>query len=178
MKGRYYSEDLVVDGRIILEWILEKWGMTVYWVRLILHILVKAGEVLQEDSCLWRRTGHQGRQLVDTVHTLYVDTCNKDVTGCKPAGSASLRDFRISRQWRFQSWSYGLWHGRRPNHGLMGCDVVGILTPHYAEIHICTTFFLSAEVDNTWSYTSTRHYVLMTWYLIKHRDNFTFTSFQ
>jgi hypothetical protein len=24
MKGRYYSEDLVVDGRIILEWILEK----------------------------------------------------------------------------------------------------------------------------------------------------------
>jgi hypothetical protein len=25
MKGRYYSEDLRVDGRIILEWILGKY---------------------------------------------------------------------------------------------------------------------------------------------------------
>jgi hypothetical protein len=26
LKGRNYSEDLGVDGRIILEWILEKWS--------------------------------------------------------------------------------------------------------------------------------------------------------
>jgi len=45
----------------------------------------------------------------------------------------------------------------------------------------------SAEVKNAWIYTSTTHtsswrgaqsrtgYVFMTWYLVKHRDNFTFT---
>jgi hypothetical protein len=33
----------------------------------------------------------------------------------------------------------------------------------------------SAEVKNAWSCTSTHQYVLMPWYLIKHRDNFTFT---
>jgi hypothetical protein len=32
----------------------------------------------------------------------------------------------------------------------------------------------SAEVKNAWSYTSTHTYVFMTWYLIKHRDIFTF----
>jgi hypothetical protein len=31
-----------------------------------------------------------------------------------------------------------------------------------------------AEVKNAWSYTSTPQYVLMEWYLVKHRD-FTFT---
>jgi hypothetical protein len=33
----------------------------------------------------------------------------------------------------------------------------------------------SAEVKNAWSYTSTPQYVFMTWCLVKHRDNFTFT---
>jgi hypothetical protein len=33
----------------------------------------------------------------------------------------------------------------------------------------------SAEVKNTWSYTSTPQYVFMAWCLVKHRDNFTFT---
>jgi hypothetical protein len=34
----------------------------------------------------------------------------------------------------------------------------------------------SAEVKNAWSYTSTPQYVFMAWCLVKHRDNFTFTS--
>jgi hypothetical protein len=40
----------------------------------------------------------------------------------------------------------------------------------------------SAEVMNTWSYSSTPAYIFiitgynfMAWYLVKHRDNFTFT---
>jgi hypothetical protein len=33
----------------------------------------------------------------------------------------------------------------------------------------------NAEVKNAWSYTSTPHYVFMAWYLVKHRDSFTFT---
>jgi hypothetical protein len=33
----------------------------------------------------------------------------------------------------------------------------------------------SAEVKNTWHYTSTPHYVFMEWCLVKHRDNFTFS---
>jgi hypothetical protein len=33
----------------------------------------------------------------------------------------------------------------------------------------------NAEVKNAWSYALTPPYVLMVWYLIKHRDNFTFT---
>jgi hypothetical protein len=35
----------------------------------------------------------------------------------------------------------------------------------------------SAKVKNAWSYTSTPQYVLMAWCLVKHRDNFTFTSY-
>jgi hypothetical protein len=31
----------------------------------------------------------------------------------------------------------------------------------------------SAEIKNTWSYTSTLRYVFMAWCLVKHRDNFT-----
>jgi hypothetical protein len=33
----------------------------------------------------------------------------------------------------------------------------------------------SAEVKNAWSYTSPPPYVFMAWYLVKPRDNFTFT---
>jgi hypothetical protein len=33
----------------------------------------------------------------------------------------------------------------------------------------------SAEVKNAWSCTSTHQYVFMAWYLIKHRENFTFS---
>jgi hypothetical protein len=35
----------------------------------------------------------------------------------------------------------------------------------------------SAEVKNAWSYTSTPQYFFMAWYLVKHRDNFTFIFF-
>jgi hypothetical protein len=34
----------------------------------------------------------------------------------------------------------------------------------------------SAEVKNAWSYNSTPQYVFIAWCLVKHRDNFTFTS--
>jgi hypothetical protein len=33
----------------------------------------------------------------------------------------------------------------------------------------------STEVKNEWSYTSTPHYAFLTWYLLKHRVNFSFT---
>jgi hypothetical protein len=33
----------------------------------------------------------------------------------------------------------------------------------------------SAEVKNTWSYTSTPPYAFTDWCLVKHRNNFTFT---
>jgi hypothetical protein len=36
----------------------------------------------------------------------------------------------------------------------------------------------SAEVKNSWSYTTTPQYVFMAWFLVKHRDNFTFTSYK
>jgi hypothetical protein len=32
----------------------------------------------------------------------------------------------------------------------------------------------SAEVRNAWSYTPIPPYVFMAWYVVKHRDNFTF----
>jgi len=34
----------------------------------------------------------------------------------------------------------------------------------------------SAEVKNAWSYTFTPPYAFIAWYLIKHGDNFNFTS--
>jgi hypothetical protein len=34
----------------------------------------------------------------------------------------------------------------------------------------------SAEIKNAWSYFSNTQYVFMAWCLVKHRDNFTFTS--
>jgi len=33
----------------------------------------------------------------------------------------------------------------------------------------------SAEVKNSWSDTSTPPYVFKAWYLVTHKDNFTFT---
>jgi hypothetical protein len=33
----------------------------------------------------------------------------------------------------------------------------------------------SAEVKNSWSYTSTPQYVFVAWFLVKHRNNFTLT---
>jgi hypothetical protein len=33
----------------------------------------------------------------------------------------------------------------------------------------------NAEVKNALSYTSTPPYIVIAWYLVKHRDNFTFT---
>jgi hypothetical protein len=36
----------------------------------------------------------------------------------------------------------------------------------------------TAEVKNMWHYTSIPQYTFMAWYLLKHRDNFTFTLLQ
>jgi hypothetical protein len=44
-EGKGHSEDLGVDGRIILEWILEKWG----------------GKMWTE--CIWLRMGSSGGLL-------------------------------------------------------------------------------------------------------------------
>jgi hypothetical protein len=44
-EGKNHSEDLVVDGRILLEWLLEKQGGRV-WIR-----------------CIWLRIGSSGRIL-------------------------------------------------------------------------------------------------------------------
>jgi len=32
-----------------------------------------------------------------------------------------------------------------------------------------------AKVKNVWSYTSTLQYIFIAWYLLKHKNNFTFT---
>jgi hypothetical protein len=34
LKGRDHSEDLGIDGKIILEWILGKWGEGVDWMHM------------------------------------------------------------------------------------------------------------------------------------------------
>jgi hypothetical protein len=38
-----------------------------------------------------------------------------------------------------------------------------------------THLHLVPRSKNAWSYTFTPQYVFMAWYLVKHRDNFTFT---
>jgi len=38
-----------------------------------------------------------------------------------------------------------------------------------------TVLHLVPRSKNAWSYTSTPQYVFMAWFLVKHRDNFTFT---
>jgi hypothetical protein len=43
MKGRNYSEDLDVDGNIILEWILGKWGSKVWTVYIWLRLGTSGG---------------------------------------------------------------------------------------------------------------------------------------
>jgi hypothetical protein len=34
----------------------------------------------------------------------------------------------------------------------------------------------SAKVNNAWSYASIPPYIFMAWYLVKHRDKFTFIT--
>jgi hypothetical protein len=38
LKGKYHSNNLGIDGKVILEWILEKWGRKVWteciWFRI------------------------------------------------------------------------------------------------------------------------------------------------
>jgi hypothetical protein len=63
--------------------------------------------------------------------------------------------------------------------------------PPPASYSMCTGFFYlgikrpGCEADhshpsnagvNSWSYTSTPSYIFMAWYLVKHRDNFTFNG--
>jgi hypothetical protein len=42
---------------------------------------------------------------------------------------------------------------------------------------LCDLYNSSAEVKNTWSYTSTLPYLFMAWYFVKYRDNFTYLVF-
>jgi hypothetical protein len=49
---------------------------------------------------------------------------------------------------------------------------VGIKRPGREAYHSSPS---SAEVNNTWRYTSTPQYVFMAWCLVKHRDKFIFT---
>jgi hypothetical protein len=50
----------------------------------------------------------------------------------------------------------------------------GVQWPWHVADHSPPSF---DEVMNAWSYTSTLPHVLMTWYLVKHWDNFTFLSY-
>jgi hypothetical protein len=40
---------------------------------------------------------------------------------------------------------------------------------------LTTHFYPVPRSKNEWNYTSTPQYVFMAWYLVKHRDKFTFT---
>jgi hypothetical protein len=51
---------------------------------------------------------------------------------------------------------------------------LGIKRPEREAYHLPPS---GAEVKNTCSYTSTPHYVFMTWRLVKYRNNFTFHLF-
>jgi hypothetical protein len=54
MKGRDHLEDLGVDGKIILEWFLGKYGMKLW------------------TGCIWVRIGTSGGLFVNTVMNLRV----------------------------------------------------------------------------------------------------------
>jgi hypothetical protein len=58
-----------------------------------------------------------------------------------------------------------------PIRWVLGILSPGIKRPGREADHLSPT---SAEVKNTWSYTSTPQYVFMIWLLVKHRVNFTF----
>jgi hypothetical protein len=53
-----------------------------------------------------------------------------------------------------------------------GVSFPGVKRPEHEANHSPTA---GVEVKNAWSYTSTPQYVFMSWCLVKHRDNFTFT---
>jgi hypothetical protein len=58
-----------------------------------------------------------------------------------------------------------------PIQWVLGAVSLGVKRPGREADHSSPS---SAEVNNAWSYTSTPPYVFMAWYLVKHRDNFTF----
>jgi hypothetical protein len=58
-----------------------------------------------------------------------------------------------------------------PNQWVPGALSLGVKRPRREADHSPPS---SAEVKNAWSYISTPQYVLMAWYLVKHRENFTF----
>jgi hypothetical protein len=51
-----------------------------------------------------------------------------------------------------------------------GTPFLGVKRPGHEADHSPPS---SADVKNAWSYTSTPQYVFMSWYLVKHKDNFT-----
>jgi hypothetical protein len=53
----------------------------------------------------------------------------------------------------------------------IGVSIPGIKRPGRESDHSPPS---RAKVKNAWSYNSTPPYVFMTWYLDKHRNNFTF----
>jgi len=62
--------------------------------------------------------------------------------------------------------------GQPPIRWIPGALSLGLKRLRGETDHSCPS---SAEVKNAWSYTSTTKFVFMAWYLVKHRNNFTFT---
>jgi len=59
-----------------------------------------------------------------------------------------------------------------PLHWVSGAVSSGVKGPGLEADHSLPS---SADVKNSWSYTFTPPYVFIAWYLVKQRDNFTFT---
>jgi hypothetical protein len=55
--------------------------------------------------------------------------------------------------------------------------VLEALSPGVKQLVGCEAFYSpsTAEIKNAWIYTATPPYVFMIWYVVKHRDNFSFT---
>jgi hypothetical protein len=61
-----------------------------------------------------------------------------------------------------------LWPTHPPTQWVPGALSLGVKRPGREADHSRPS---SAEVKNTWSYTSTPQYFIMAWCLVKHRDN-------
>jgi hypothetical protein len=77
------------------------------------------------------------------------------------------------KQWTYRSTYSELRHGTEVNGQL---HAPATLTRHISGMGRAADHSLpsNVEVKNVWSYTFTPQYVFMAWYLVKHRNNFTF----
>jgi hypothetical protein len=91
----------------------------------------------------------------------------------KEPGS-SVKRLRLRAGWPgFDSWlGQGYFLTQPPIQWIPGAFVLGVRRPGHEADHSPPP---SVEVRNAWSYTSTPPYVFMTWYLVKHGGNFTFS---